>query len=100
MRKRYAANKDAEKARSRAWYASNRGRRYGLTPDEYASLVASNPDGLCPLCRTRKADSVDHNHANGAVRGYICNRCNTALGMMLDDRKTLTRAANYLKRRP
>ena len=55
---------------------------YGLRPEDYASLLASQ-DGLCWFCRratTGRRLAVDHDHSNGTVRGLLCNRCNTSLG--------------------
>jgi hypothetical protein len=39
-------------------------------------------DGLCWICHTRQGACVDHNHATGAVRGWLCRACNGALHYM------------------
>lgn len=41
---------------------------------------------------------LDHDHTTGAFRGWLCNRCNLALGHLGDDIKGLERALAYLKR--
>ena len=40
---------------------------------------------------------VDHNHVTGEFRGWLCNACNTALGMFRDDARLLRAAIKYLE---
>ena len=40
--------------------------------------------------------SVDHNHETGKVRGLLCSRCNSAIGLMKENLKCLRNAINYL----
>lgn len=39
---------------------------------------------------------ADHNHATGIFRGWLCLRCNSALGYALDSRDRLQLLINYL----
>jgi hypothetical protein len=39
---------------------------------------------------------VDHDHANGNVRGLLCNACNTAIGLFEEDVERFATAAAYL----
>jgi|688.fasta_scaffold862288_2 hypothetical protein len=71
-------------------------------------------DYLCPGCerdeetirkvlrfRKRKAGriwSLDHDHNNGKFRGWICNKCNLALGNMNDDLEYARRLVKYLEK--
>lgn len=73
-----AANKDRV-----AGY--NRKRRYGITEDEYQSMLRRQ-GGVCALCgRPETANgrarlAVDHEHGSGRPRGLLCIGCNISLG--------------------
>lgn len=40
--------------------------------------------------------SVDHNHKTGQIRGLLCNKCNTGLGMFQDNTSIIESALKYL----
>lgn len=40
---------------------------------------------------------LDHCHDSLKVRGLLCNRCNTTLGLVNDDVSTLKKMIDYLK---
>ena len=96
MKERY--KKPEIKARARVWELN---RRYGMTPQEYADMVASQ-GGVCAICETApkngRALHVDHDHSDGSVRGALCGRCNTALGGFQDKIERLGIAINYLRK--
>jgi hypothetical protein len=96
----YATN-PARRERAKALSAANRpnyrGKRYGLTPDEYDTLVASN-DGMCHLNCGRLAEVIDHDHETGKVRGRLCYRCNTALGKLGDTEDSIRKVFEYVSR--
>lgn len=74
-------------------------KKFGLTCEEYDKLFASQ-DGLCAICREaepKKRLAIDHSHATGALRGLLCSRCNTALGLFADDIGRLIAASDYLR---
>lgn len=53
--------------------------RYGLTPDAYDELFASQ-DGKCAICQDVPArPCVDHDHDTGQTRGILCHYCNIRL---------------------
>jgi hypothetical protein len=91
------AQREAKRQQNRRWYAKNRERRrpvmrrytqawslkrrYGLSPEDYATLLKAQ-GGRCALCRRRVKLALDHDHRFGsgnreAVRGLLCRRCNS-----------------------
>jgi hypothetical protein len=55
----------------------------------------------CAACgETDRKFVLDHCHATELVRGVLCDRCNTILGMCGDDLAVLEACMVYLKREP
>ena len=60
---------------------------YGISVDDYDRMFLEQR-GRCRICGSDKPGkhkrhfSVDHDHANGRVRGLLCVRCNVGLGWM------------------
>ncbi len=50
----------------------------------------------CEICGAIGKIVFDHDHITGKFRGWICGRCNTALGMVMDNSETLVALSNYL----
>lgn len=117
------AKKDAINARKREQYASSKAvqdyykesakryrqknpsrrrhteirNRYGLTIEQYESLLASQGD-RCAICRCEFAGTpyVDHNHTTNKPRGLLCAKCNFGIGQFNDSPELLLAAAKYL----
>ena len=102
-------NTYAKKQRNGTWGRSCRRcqrdahlrRRYGLSPEQYAALVAAQ-QGACAICQTVLEEGrnlhVDHDHTTGAVRGLLCDDCNFGLGKFKDDIEVLRVAVRYLQK--
>lgn len=79
--------------------------KYGLTTDEYSSLLKSQ-NGRCAICETDDPKGrhgvfvVDHCHDTGRVRGLLCNFCNVAIGRFGDTPEALMRVVDYLRGDP
>lgn len=73
-------------------------RKYGLTPVDYAALLAAQ-GGVCALCGSTQGRRlvVDHCHETGRVRGLLCTACNGALGKLGDTPEALLRVVAYLR---
>lgn len=76
-------------------------RAYGLEPEDFAALVESQ-GGKCAVCKgdpngpgTRL--HVDHCHNSNRVRGLLCAKCNTAIGLLDDDPDRADALAAYLR---
>ena len=73
--------------------------KYGITIKEYNTLLDAQ-DGVCAICfgvEKNKKLSVDHNHDTGEVRGLLCHKCNSGIGLLGDKVDALQRAIDYLK---
>ncbi len=102
----YTENKDKALERSRVnrsklTYEQLRAvqlRLYDMTPAEYA-IMLQEQGGVCALCkgvqRTGRVLCVDHDHGTGRIRGLLCIRCNSMLGLF--ERQTVTAVQEYLK---
>ncbi len=78
---------------------SHRRNRYGLEPVRFAELLLTQGN-RCAICRTddwgTRGPNIDHNHKDSTVRGLLCHRCNTALGLFRDNPTLLQAASQYL----
>ena len=121
----YERNAEMCRQRSRDWYANNRERaanqrrdyvsrnrnavaerkavyKYGMTNAAYDAMLASQ-GGVCAICkgcepdRRRSRLAIDHCHVTGHIRGLLCSRCNTALGLFGDNIPALEAAVSYLR---
>ena len=76
---------------------------YGLEADQFQSLWDAQ-HGRCAICKgalfvdKRKSFNIDHCHNTGRVRGLLCNKCNTGLGLLGDDPERLRDAIVYLEK--
>lgn len=82
-------------------------RTRGITEAQYAAMLQKQ-NGVCAICHKPEWAkggkfqevrdlAVDHDHATNAVRGLLCARCNTAIGLFLDDPIVCRLAAEYLE---
>jgi hypothetical protein len=105
IRDREKAAEWRERNRDRARYLDFRKhvvRKYGITMEQYEQFVAEH-DNRCAICGSRQSRGherlcVDHCHDTGEIRGLLCHRCNTAIGLFLSDHSLLEAAAFYLDR--
>jgi len=74
-------------------------RNYGLSREQHRRLLEAQ-NGVCAVCKlpSRRALCVDHCHATRLVRGLLCDKCNTALGLLGDDSTRMRAAGAYVDR--
>jgi hypothetical protein len=92
--------------RVRSWEQRNpnarRQLRLASKARQEAKLVeaAGRPrPSICDLCRKNNGGIVfDHCHRTGQFRGWLCNRCNTAIGLAYESPKVLRAMARYVER--
>lgn len=78
---------------------NNLKRMYGIDLLQYSELKKKQ-NNLCAICNRRpitKSLFVDHCHTSGKVRGLLCCKCNTGIGMLEDNIEFLENAIKYLK---
>lgn len=79
-------------------YLQKRGvfkRAYGERGVELYELRISGK-GACENCGDSENLHIDHNHVTGEVRGLLCHRCNTALGLLKEDTERIEGLVRYL----
>jgi Recombination endonuclease VII len=67
--------------------------------EEHRRLLDAQ-NGVCAVCKlpSRRTLCVDHCHATRQVRGLLCDKCNTALGLLGDDSDRMRAAGAYVDR--
>ncbi len=70
--------------------------RYGVELYE-VEWMKLQQDGKCAICGIRRAEHVDHDHALGTIRGLLCFKCNTGLGLFGDDIALIRESIAYLR---
>ena len=94
-KERYHKRFNSERARDYALYY-----RYGITQDDYNSLLAKQ-EFKCKICGRDSREMTyflhtDHCHTTGKVRGLLCSPCNVYLGYIKDNKQCLESAITYL----
>jgi protein-arginine kinase activator protein McsA len=74
---------------------------WGMTPYFYHILLQMQ-DYRCSICRIPyehvREFAIDHCHKTEAIRGLLCMKCNTGIGLLSEDTRILGRAIQYLTR--
>lgn len=73
-------------------------RLYSITAEQYNQFFVKQK-GVCVICNKKdsKSLSVDHDHRTGKVRGLLCQKCNTGIGMFEDNINLLKQGIKYLR---
>ena len=80
---------------NRKVYINSVKRLYNVTEEDIKKLLETEQ---CECCGDTSGNYVvDHDHETEAVRGFLCNSCNKALGFAKDNPETLRNMANYLE---
>ena len=80
-------------------------KTYKISKEFYYNLLESQ-NGVCGLCKSEFKDTdknrkdmvIDHCHATGKVRGILCRKCNTGLGLFNEDPDLLLKSYEYIKK--
>jgi hypothetical protein len=97
-----AANKDRRKRNPEPYKKHSRRanlkKNFGITLEQRDALL-DRQGGVCAICGSHESERalhVDHCHSTGSVRGILCHRCNTGIGMFRDNIEFLSSAIQYL----
>lgn len=69
-----------------------------LTQKKQMFLIQNKACQICEKEFHLNEAFVDHCHTSGNVRGLLCSKCNTVLGFVKDNTKTLQNAIKYLQK--
>lgn len=79
---------------------------YGITLEDYNKLLVSQ-NNVCAICHRTETSklngkvkllSVDHNHSTDKVRGLLCGKCNSALGLLDEDLTIISNLVIYIRK--
>lgn len=70
--------------------------RYGLSLTRFKEMEHAQGN-KCLICKEVKKLFVDHCHATGKIRGLLCGKCNSGIGMLGDNLQRVESAVRYLK---
>lgn len=113
MKQYYRKNIEARKEQTKKYRLEHPGyerncylkRNFNITTKEYDELFIQQ-NGVCLICFKNETShhqngkvkrlAVDHCHETGKVRGLLCNRCNTAIGLLQNNPVLAQKASDYL----
>ena len=75
------------------------GKGVKITYAEYEQMLI-HQSSVCKICGGTNSSgvrlAVDHCHTTGKIRGLLCNKCNTAIGLIQDSALLAIKIAEYL----
>lgn len=97
--------------RTKEWYEKNKSyvkrdkrdrdlkRLYGIGEVDFNEMLAKQ-EGKCKICKKPQTEEkylhVDHCHDTKKIRGLLCTKCNTGLGLFCESAELLEKAKEYL----
>ena len=80
-------------------------RTYNITIKDY-NLLLQQQNMVCAICKKpeiRKHKNgkkynmaIDHDHNTGKIRGLLCNKCNTSLGLLDENIQNMKNMIKYI----
>lgn len=77
-------------------------KRGGYLPCDPSTAQPPPIDGLCDHCfglPGKRGLCLDHDHATGRFRGWLCSRCNMGFAIFRDNAEGLQHALDYMLRK-
>lgn len=92
LKERARENRKRNKVKIKEAYIK---KKFGISLNEYEKLK-DQQNSKCAICDL-EANHLDHHHGNGAVRKFLCFKCNMGLGYFNEDLSLFSKAIEYLK---
>ena len=94
-------DREKEKKRHREYMKERRSKNPHAVRQNYErSLYGVSKEDIgitsCMICGSEERLCIDHCHTTSKVRGILCSKCNTGLGMFRDNIEYLAEAIKYL----
>ncbi len=107
--KQYISEQNKQYRRDRPQQYQEAGIRRNVqlwaSPEDVDLIMQMWRDRLpkCEICGVSeevhgKALAIDHNHFDSKFRGFLCSKCNSAIGFFQEDLNILRSAVKYLER--
>ncbi len=108
INRKYYERIKAEGKMTRDNVERNRFRKHGTSREDFLKIIEKQ-DGACAICKDPGNWSdlvIDHDHGccpgqfscGECIRGALCRRCNTLLGLLSDSVERAQSAITYLTR--
>jgi hypothetical protein len=106
-RRRYRQNRKKFLIANKAYRLKNRDRireyMRGYKLRNLPFKLTRKKPNRCECCKgppttQHKTFAMDHDHKTGKFRGWLCHRCNTAIGLLGDNIRGIKRALSYLQK--
>ena len=76
-------------------------QKYKITIEQYDAMYRDQ-NGVCAICARLNLSgrrlAVDHDHDTGKIRGLLCSRCNSAIGLARESLDVLKMTVVYLEK--
>jgi hypothetical protein len=75
---------------------------YGLTREQW-QVIYNKQNGSCAICGKSQDKlgyklQIDYDQITGKVRGLLCKKCNSGIGMFGEDVDNINKAVRYLEK--
>lgn len=97
----YEKNKELRAEYCKQWLAANKQKKLISSRKWWGLPEPTRPEpDHCECCGNSdsRALCLDHCHETKQFRGWLCNRCNRAIGQLGDNEEALKMALRYLRR--
>lgn len=77
-------------------------KKFNITLEQYNEILKKQ-NNCCDICKKSNLNeikdlSVDHCHKTNKIRGLLCQNCNTALGLLKEDRQIFENGIKYINK--